>query len=92
MDIPAERIERLHALAREAMATGKKARARSYVQLAKRIGERNRISLPHQFRRFSCDSCDIYLRPGKTARVRLQPGRVVIRCLECGSTKRYPHE
>ena len=92
MSIPAERMKRLHVLAREAVATGKRARARSYVKLARRIGERNRISLPRQFRRFSCDNCDIYLRPAKTARVRLQPGHVVIRCLECGATKRYPHE
>ena len=78
MGIPAERIERLHDLAREATA-------------ARRIAERNRSGLPRRFRRFTCDECDAYLRPGSTARVRLQSGHVVVRCLLCGATKRYPY-
>ena len=92
MGIPAERIERLHALAREATADGHVDRAREYVRLARRIGERHRVSLPRRFRRFSCDSCDAYLRPGATARVRLQSGHVSIRCLVCGATGRYPYD
>ena len=92
MDIPAERIDRLQELARAATANGNPDRAREYVRLARRIGERHRISLPRRFRRFSCDDCDAYLRPGATARVRLQSGHVSIRCLVCGATKRYPYD
>ncbi|MFC6872174.1 MULTISPECIES: ribonuclease P protein component 4 [Halobellus] len=92
MDIPAERIERLHALARAATADGDVDRGREYVRLARRIAERNRSGLPRRFRRFACDDCDAYLRPGATARVRLQSGHVVVRCLECGATKRYPYD
>ena len=77
MSIPTERIDRLHALAREATAE---------------VDERNRVRLPRRFRRFTCDDCDAYLRPGATARVRLQSGHVVVRCLSCGATKRYPYE
>jgi ribonuclease P protein subunit RPR2 len=91
MGIPAERIERLHELAREATAGGDVERAREYVRLARRIAERNRSGLPRRFRRFTCDECDAYLRPGSTARVRLQSGHVVVRCLSCGATKRYPY-
>jgi ribonuclease P protein subunit RPR2 len=86
-----ERIERLHALAREAAADGDDERARSYVRRARRVAERNRLPLPCRFRRFTCDRCDAYLRPGKNARVRLQDGHVVVTC-DCGEQARYPYE
>ncbi|ESS06834.1 MAG: ribonuclease P protein subunit Rpp21 [uncultured archaeon A07HB70] len=88
--VATERIERLRALAREAARTGEFDRAREHVRLARRIAERHRLSLPRRFRRFTCDRCDVYLRPGANARVRLRPGRVVVRC-DCGATARYPH-
>lgn len=90
MTVAEERIERLHALAREAAAEGRFDRSREYVRLARRIAERHRLRLPREFRRFTCDACDVYLRPGANARVRLGPGRVVVRC-DCGATKRYPY-
>lgn len=91
MDIAAERIERLHQLARAAAADDDADRARYYVRLARRVAERNRLSLPREFRRFTCDRCDAYLRPGANARVRLQDGHVVITC-DCGAHARYPYE
>ena len=91
MGIPAERIDRLAALARAAVAAGDEDRAREYVSLARRIAERNRLALPRSFRRFTCDACDAYLRPGRNARVRLQDGHVVVSC-DCGATARYPYE
>jgi ribonuclease P protein subunit RPR2 len=90
MTIADERIERLHALAREAAGRGNDERAREYVRLARRIAERNRRPLPRTFRRFTCDRCDRYLRPGETARVRLRDGHVVVTC-DCGYQKRYPY-
>ncbi|MFB6092780.1 MAG: ribonuclease P protein component 4 [Haloquadratum sp.] len=92
MGIPAERIERLHELAREATVGGDEERGREYVRLARRIAERHRCGLPRRFRRFTCDDCDAYLRPGATARVRLQSGHVVVRCRCCGATDRYPYD
>ncbi|APX95712.1 ribonuclease P protein component 4 [Natronorubrum daqingense] len=91
MDIAAERLERLHKLAREAAADREDDRARTYVRLARRVAERNRLELPREFRRFTCDRCDSYLRPGVNARVRLQDGHVVITC-DCGALARYPYE
>lgn len=91
MTIAEERIHRLHDLARTAATDCDDDRAREYVRLARRIAERNRLSLPTQFKRFSCDNCDSYLRPGKNARVRLQDGHVVITC-DCGEQARYPYE
>jgi ribonuclease P protein subunit RPR2 len=90
MGIAAERIDRLHDLAREAARAGETERARHYVRLARRIAERNRLQLPREFRRFTCDRCDAFLVPGRTARVRLQSGHVVVTC-DCGAIARYPY-
>ncbi|ELZ82789.1 ribonuclease P [Haloferax larsenii] len=92
MTIAEERIERLHQLASEAAAERDTDLAREYVRLARRVAERNRCGLPTEFRRFTCDECDAYLRPGVDARVRTRAGgHVVIRCEHCGATKRYPY-
>ena len=91
MSVAAERIERLHDLARAATADGETERAREYVRRARRIAERNRLDLPREFLRFTCDRCDAYLRPGRNARVRLQDGHVVITC-DCGEHERYPYD
>ena len=91
MSIPEERIDRLGAAARAAAADGDHDRARRYVRLARRIAQRHRCGLPRALARRSCDACDAYLRPGANARVRLRPGRVVVRC-DCGATARYPYD
>lgn len=91
MSVAAERIERLHHLARRAAREGEDDRAREYVRLARRLAERNRLRLPREFRRFTCDACDAYLIPGRNARVRTQDGHVVVTC-DCGHQERYPYE
>ena len=91
MTVAAERIDRLESLARAATKAGEEERAREYVRLARRIAERNRLSLPKSFKRFTCDDCDAYLVPGDNARVRLRNGHVVVTC-SCGSHARYPYE
>ncbi len=88
--IAAERIERLQALAREATTEGELDRSREYVRRARRVAERNRLSLPREFKRFTCDRCDAYLVPGTNARVRTQDGHVVITC-DCGAHTRHPY-
>lgn len=90
MSVAEERIERLDELAREAASSGQTDLARQYVQRARRIAERNRLPLPRRFKRFTCDRCDAYLVPGRTARVRTRNGHLVITC-ECGEISRYPY-
>lgn len=90
-DIAAERIDRLASLAAEAAAEDDRDLARHYVRLARRIAERNRLSLPRSFKRHTCDACDLYLRPGTTARIRVHDGVVVTTCA-CGAIDRYPYE
>ncbi|WP_255150532.1 ribonuclease P protein component 4 [Halorarius halobius] len=90
MSVAAERIDRLHELAREAAREGDDQRARSYVRRARRVAERHRLDLPDRFKRFTCDACDAYLVPGRNARVRTREGHVVVTC-DCGAQARYPY-
>jgi ribonuclease P protein subunit RPR2 len=90
MTLAAERIDLLFEHAKRAASAGDFERSREYVRLARRIAERNRCGLPRELTRFSCERCDVALRPGVNARVRLRSGRVVIRC-DCGATHRYPY-
>lgn len=91
MTVARERIEKLGELARGAVHEDREERAREYVRRARRIAERNRLQLPREFVRSTCDRCDTYLVPGKNARVRLQDGHVVTTC-DCGKQHRYPYE
>jgi len=88
--IAEERIERLFDLAEAAEKAGDTDRARTYVRRARRIAERNRLSLPAAFRRFTCESCYRRLVPGRNARVRTRSGHVVVTCT-CGHQDRYPY-
>jgi len=90
-EIAAERVERLGSLAREAERRGETEWARTYVRRARRIAERHRLTLPREFRRFTCDACDRYLVPGRNARVRTRDGHVVVTC-DCGHQARYPYK
>ena len=90
MTIAAERIDRLHDLARAAARDGDDDLARSYVRRARRVAERNRLRLSTRFKRFTCDACDAYLIPGRNARVRTRKGHVVVTC-DCGTQARYPY-
>lgn len=90
MSVAAERIERLHELAREAASDGDDDLAKRYVRRARRVAERNRLPLPKRFKRFTCDACDAYLIPGRNARVRTRDGHVVVTC-DCGAQARYPY-
>ncbi|WP_435097413.1 ribonuclease P protein component 4 [Halarchaeum sp. P4] len=90
MTVAEERIERLATLAKAAARDGDYERSREYVRLARRIAERNRLRLPRELVRFTCDACDTYLIPGRNARTRLQDGHVVVTC-DCGAQARYPY-
>lgn len=88
--IARERIDRLHELAERAAREDRQDRAREYVRLARRLAERNRLSLPTRFDRFTCAACDAYLLPGRNARVRTRGGHVVVTC-DCGAQARYTY-
>ncbi len=60
-----------------------------YVQLARRIAMRHRIRIPLDLRRRYCRSCESFMVPGITARVRIHRRKVVVTCLRCGKQRRY---
>lgn len=88
--IAEDRVAALATLARDTASVDPPL-AREYVRLARRVAERNRVTLPDHFKWFVCDACDTYRRPGSTATVRLQEGHVVLKC-DCGSIDRHPYD
>ena len=87
-DIARERIERLFELAERDALAGSQERARRYVELALRMGERHKVRAGHK--RTYCPSCHAFFTPPKNLRVRTHQGRVSMACLECGHIIRYP--
>ncbi len=87
--IARERIEILFENATE-WAGDDEASSRRCILIAKRIAMKQRIRIPKRYRRLFCSQCHTILRPGINSRVRIQHGRVIMTCLECGQRKRYP--
>ncbi|PWR76109.1 ribonuclease P protein component 4 [Methanospirillum stamsii] len=54
------------------------------------IAMKERIRIPLPLKRRYCRVCKTYLVPGKTGRVRIDRGRVIITCLSCGWHRRFP--
>lgn len=90
-DMASQRIERLFKLAELEYASNLN-RSNRYVSLARKIGMRHRVSIPSHLRRRVCRSCDTFLVPGASSRVRLRRNYVLITCLNCGSHMRFPHD
>jgi ribonuclease P protein subunit RPR2 len=86
--IAAERIEVLFEMAGTEAKAGKHDRARRYVALALRIGERHKVRPGHK--REYCPSCHAYFVPALNARSRTGSGHVIITCLDCGNILRFP--
>ncbi len=67
--------------------------ASRYVETARKIAMSARMRLPTVYKRQVCRSCNAFLVPGETSRVRIKSHRephVVITCLKCGSQTRIP--
>jgi ribonuclease P protein subunit RPR2 len=90
--IPEERIRNLFRQAEITYSTDPK-RAQRYVDLARKIGTRNRIHLPRDLRRRICHNCKAFLVPGTNSRTRIRQRReahVAITCFGCGHVTRIP--
>ena len=88
-DIAARRMSILFGLSRKALEEGNKDRAKRYVTLARRIGQRTRTPVPKDER--YCKKCNMPLDVGRNCRVRVKDGDVRITCLECGNIRRVPY-
>jgi ribonuclease P protein subunit RPR2 len=91
VDMASQRIERLFCLAREACKE-RQDLADRYVDIARRISMRHRVSIPRELKRNVCKNCSGYLAPGVNARVRIDGRNVLITCQRCGGIKRYPYK
>ena len=87
-----ERIAALLAQAQRWAGDGRLEWAHRCAGLARRIAMRYNQRLTRAQRRLVCRSCDRWLQPGVSSRVRLsRRGWVVVTCLGCGRQYRYPH-
>lgn len=66
-------------------------RARRYIEIVRAISRKHKATLAPAMKRSICKSCNMPLLPGRTAQVRVRPGRTVITCLTCGKVHRYPY-
>lgn len=89
--IALERITALFRMAESEATHERPERARRYVELARRIGMRYNVRIPASFRRSFCRACLAYLVPSRSARVRLDHGRIVVTCRACGAIQRRPY-
>jgi ribonuclease P protein subunit RPR2 len=90
--IAEERVDLLLRLAKDAVRSDPSLSKR-YVELAQRIAMRSGVRLGPERKQFICKNCKSLLVPGVNCRVRVRAEHgthVVVTCLECGSTKRYP--
>jgi ribonuclease P protein subunit RPR2 len=91
VDIAKERIRILLNLGeREILDNNNYARARRYVELARKIGMRYNIRLGKNYRGKICRKCNSYLITSTSARVRCHGGRIIIVCKQCGNIIRVP--
>ena len=82
-----ERVARLIQLADEGARAGRIDRADRYVQLAWLVKTKYQLRGSGIEARI-CRSCQAFLAPGRTARVRLTGGKRSVTCLACGATRR----
>ena len=59
------------------------------VERARIIAMRHRVKIPRDLRMRYCRRCHSYLVPGVNMRVRIQRGKVIVTCAECGYQRRY---
>jgi len=84
-EIACERIAILLAAAKENPVY-----SRRYVTLVRELGMSHRISLGKEERSHFCRKCGAYLVPGENLTVRIQHGKVIRTCRECGTISRTP--
>lgn len=88
-DIASVRISRLFALARDAVRNGNDERARRYVHIARRIGQKTNTSIPSG--EIYCKGCGLPMVPGVNCRIRVAGGRIRRTCGLCGEVRRMPY-
>lgn len=84
--IALERINRLFELA-EAEFEEHPERSKRYVELIKKIGSRNKVSVPWEFKGKFCKKCNVFLK-GKNVELEEEGELLRITCKECGNVRK----
>jgi len=84
--IAKERIEELFELA----GTVSEELSDRYVELARKIAMKYKVTIPSTYKRRFCKHCFKYFVPGRNGRVRLNRGKLVYYCLSCKKFARLP--
>ena len=61
-----------------------------YIDLARKIAMKFKISLKSEYKRKFCKHYYTYLMPGVNSRVRTQNGKLVYSCFNCKKFSRFP--
>ncbi|MFH0835770.1 MAG: hypothetical protein V1834_01265 [Candidatus Micrarchaeota archaeon] len=85
--IARKRCERLLELARGKWRSGDEKLAKRYVQLARKIAMRHRISLGRQE---YCRKCGVPFVAGSTLKTRISSGKRLNTCTRCNTTLVFP--
>lgn len=88
--IAEERIQRLFTLAEKRFGKEDDLADR-YVELARKIGMKEEVSIPSDLRKRFCSECHSYLKPGYTCEVKMdsEEKNMEYKCVECGNIDRY---
>ena len=62
--------------------------SRRYVLIARKMAMKYKVRFTKDQKRLFCKKCNAYLQQGNNCSVRLEHGRIVITCKECGSIRR----
>jgi len=81
--IALERIYRLFELAEKEIEKHPE-RSKRYIELARKIGTRNRVRVPQELKQKFCKKCNIALKKGKNAEIEKTKSFLIVKCKECG--------
>lgn len=80
-----QRIKELFSEAQEAKT---QTLSNRYVSLARKISLKYKTPFTKNQKEQYCKKCESYLKSGKNSRIRLNKGKKIIKCLNCGSIRR----
>ena len=89
--IAKERIYILFGQAEKQALAGKLRLANRYVELARKLGMKYLVRIPHHLKHQFCPQCYTYLLPGANCMVRLTRQHLAIHCKSCGAIRRIPY-
>jgi len=84
-EVARERISLLFSAAKERPSF-----SRRYIALARELGMNQRLRFGKEEQSHFCRKCGAYLVPGRNLTVRVQHGKVIRICGECGNVSRIP--